>query len=49
MVEEPNGKLGPTSTGTWLGIPTKDEKERPLPIDGVHNGWTRLDVAAPRW
>ena len=45
MVEEPNGKLGPTSTSARVGIPTEEESERPLPIDGVHKGWTRLDVA----
>ena len=48
MVEEPNGKLGSISTGARVGIPTEEESERPLPIDGVHKGWTRLDVVGPR-
>ena len=48
IVEEPNGKLGPTSTGARVGIPKEEENEWPLPIDGVHKGRTRLDVVGPR-
>ena len=40
MVEEPNGKLAPTSTGARVSIPKKEEIEGPLPMDGVHKGWT---------
>ena len=36
LVEEPNGELGPTTTGARVRIPTHNEGEGPCPIDGVH-------------
>ena len=36
VAEEPNGELGPTTTGARIRIPTHNEGEGPCPIDGVH-------------
>ena len=36
VVEEPNGQLGPTPTGTRVGIPAHNNCEGPVRINGVH-------------
>ena len=36
VVEEPKKQLGPTPTGTRLGIPAHNKREGPVPINGVH-------------
>ena len=36
VFEEPNRQLGPTPTGTWVGIPAHNKREGPVPINGVN-------------
>ena len=36
VVEEPNRPLGPTPTGTRIGIPAHNKRAGPVPINGVH-------------